>query len=186
MEKRRLRHPCGLRVCEECDGGTCSKCSVGRPPHIRWMIRRDMPEVLAIETESFAHPWSEEEFAKTLRQRNCIGMVVLRGPLVVGYMIYGLNKCYLEVLNFAVDAGYRRERIATAMVEKLKGKLSSERRYRLTLCVMDANLDAQLFFRAGGFECVGVERDHFDEWCPGDAYRMEFVLPAMRATEKTQ
>ncbi len=27
--------------------------------HIRWMIRRDMPEVLAIEDESFEFPWLE-------------------------------------------------------------------------------------------------------------------------------
>ena len=41
--------------------------------HIRWMIRRDMPEVLAIEHASFEYPWCEEEFLRVLRQRNCIG-----------------------------------------------------------------------------------------------------------------
>jgi [ribosomal protein S18]-alanine N-acetyltransferase len=29
--------------------------------HIRWMIRRDMPEVLAIEAASFEFPWLEDE-----------------------------------------------------------------------------------------------------------------------------
>ena len=43
--------------------------------HIRWMIRRDMPEVLAVEGESFEFPWCEEDFLRCLRQRNCIGMV---------------------------------------------------------------------------------------------------------------
>ena len=43
--------------------------------HIRWMIRRDMPEVLQIERTSFEYPWSEEDFIRCLRQRNCIGMV---------------------------------------------------------------------------------------------------------------
>jgi len=43
--------------------------------HIRWMIRRDMPEVLDIESGSFEFPWSEEDFIRCLRQRNCIGMV---------------------------------------------------------------------------------------------------------------
>ena len=28
--------------------------------HIRWMIRRDMPEVLAIEHASFEHAWTED------------------------------------------------------------------------------------------------------------------------------
>ena len=43
--------------------------------HIRWMIRRDMSEVLEIEKSSFEFPWSEEDFIRCLRQRNCIGMV---------------------------------------------------------------------------------------------------------------
>ena len=43
--------------------------------HIRWMIRRDMPEILEIEKQSFEFPWCEEDFIRCLRQRNCIGMV---------------------------------------------------------------------------------------------------------------
>ena len=43
--------------------------------HIRWMIRRDMPEVLDIENQAFEFPWTEEDFIRCLRQRNCIGMV---------------------------------------------------------------------------------------------------------------
>ena len=53
--------------------------------HIRWMIRRDMPEVLAIEHASFEFPWCEEEFLRVLRQRNCIGMVAEYGERVVGF-----------------------------------------------------------------------------------------------------
>ena len=43
--------------------------------HIRWMIRRDMPEVLDVERSSFEFPWAEDDFIRCLRQRNCIGMV---------------------------------------------------------------------------------------------------------------
>ena len=41
--------------------------------HVRWMVRRDMPEVLEIEGESFDFPWSEEDFIRCLRQRDCSG-----------------------------------------------------------------------------------------------------------------
>src|SRR5687768_6635477 len=54
--------------------------------HIRWMIRRDMPEVLSIETQCFEFPWTEEDFLRCLRQRNCIGMVAEQGEKVVGFM----------------------------------------------------------------------------------------------------
>ncbi|MEK6238743.1 MAG: ribosomal-protein-alanine N-acetyltransferase RimI, partial [Planctomycetales bacterium] len=52
--------------------------------HIRWMIRRDMPEVLAIENSSFEFPWSEEDFLRSLQQRNCIGMVAEWEDSIVG------------------------------------------------------------------------------------------------------
>ena len=54
--------------------------------HIRWMIRRDMPEVLQAEQASFEFPWTEEDFLRCLRQRNCIGMVAEQGEKVVGFM----------------------------------------------------------------------------------------------------
>ena len=70
--------------------------------HIRWMIRRDMPEVLAIEASSFEFPWVEEDFIRCLRQRNSIGMVAEHDEQVVGFMIYELNRNRIQVLNFAV------------------------------------------------------------------------------------
>ena len=52
--------------------------------HIRWMIRRDMPEVLQTEQLSFEYAWNEEDFLRCLRQRNCIGMVAEHGEKVEG------------------------------------------------------------------------------------------------------
>src|SRR6201993_4429979 len=92
--------------------------------HIRWMIRRDMPEVLQTEQESFAFAWTEEDFLRCLRQRNCIGMVAEHGEKVVGFMIYELHKNKLHILNFAVCPSWRRMLVGTQMVAKLISKLS--------------------------------------------------------------
>src|SRR5690348_15597808 len=101
--------------------------------HVRWMIRRDMPEVLAIEGQSFEFPWAEDDFWLQLRQRNCIGMVADHGDEVVGFMIYELHKTRLHVLNFAVAAEHRRRGVGRQMMAKLMGKLSQQRRSRLLL-----------------------------------------------------
>src|SRR3979411_3320006 len=87
--------------------------------HIRWVIRRDMPEVLQTEQESFEFSWTEEDFLRCLRQRNCIGMVAEQGEKVVGFMIYELHKPKLTILNFAVSPSCRRGGIGTQMVAKL-------------------------------------------------------------------
>ena len=72
---------------------------------IRWLIRRDMPEVLEIERASFEHAWTEEDFLCCLRQRNCIGMVAEHDHEIVGFMIYELHKAKLRILNFADATG---------------------------------------------------------------------------------
>jgi [ribosomal protein S18]-alanine N-acetyltransferase len=141
--------------------------------HIRWMIRRDMPEVLDIERASFEFPWFEEDFIRCLRQRNCIGMVAEHAEHVVGFMIYELHKTRLHILNFAVAAQLRRRGIGVQMVEKLVGKLSSQRRTEISLEVRETNLAAQIFFRENGFRAIDVLRDFYDD-SPEDAYVMRY------------
>jgi ribosomal-protein-alanine N-acetyltransferase len=141
--------------------------------HIRWMIRRDMPEVLQAEQESFEYSWTEEDFLRCLRQRNCIGMVAEAGEKVVGFMIYELHKSKLHILNFAVSPNQRRAGIGGQMVAKLISKLSSHRRTRITLEVRETNLAAQLFFRSQGFRAVRVLRGYYED-SGEDAFLMQY------------
>ncbi|MGN6547948.1 MAG: ribosomal protein S18-alanine N-acetyltransferase [Aureliella sp.] len=141
--------------------------------NIRWMIRRDMPAVLDIEQQSFEFPWSEDEFIRCLRQRNCIGMVAERDTAVAGFMVYELHKNRLHLLNFAVARAARRTGVGSAMVNKLASKLSSDRRNRIMLEVRETNLDAQIFFRQLGFRAISVLRSFYED-SPEDAYLMQY------------
>lgn len=162
--------------------------STGRAPrellrvHIRWMIRRDMAEVLATEQQSFEFAWTEEDFLRCLRQRNCIGMVAEHQDRIVGFMIYELHKDRLHVLNFAVATESRRGGIGAQMVSKLVGKLSSHRRSRVTLAVRERNLDAQVFFRMQDFRATRVLRNYYED-SGEDAFLMEFSLEGHEARE---
>lgn len=143
--------------------------------HIRWMIRRDMTEVLRTEHESFDFAWTEEDFLKCLRQRNCIGMVAELDERVVGFMIYELHRTKLHVLNFAVHPEFRRRGVGTQMVAKLIGKLSSHRRTKITLAVRETNLSAQLFFKSTEFQATKVLRKYYED-SGEDAFLMHFRL----------
>lgn len=146
-----------------------SKSSV----QIRWMIRRDMPTVLNIESACFEFAWSEEDFIHCLRQRNCIGMVAEQNGVVVGYMIYELHRNRLHVLNFAVDRDARRRGVGRQMLFQLVGKLAYQRRNRILLEVRESNLAAQLFFKKCGFRAISVLRDFYEESAE-DAYLMQY------------
>ena len=150
--------------------------------HIRWMIRRDMPEVLNIEAQSFEFPWSEDDFIRCLRQRNCIGMVAECDEQVVGFMIYELNRNVLHVLNFAVRSDFRRRGLGTQMLDKLVGKLSQQRRTRIDLEVRESNLAAQLFFRRSGFRAITVLRDFYEDTTES-AYVMSYALDTEEVQE---
>ncbi len=144
---------------------------------IRWLIRRDMREVLRIEQESFEFAWTEEDFLCCLRQRNCIGMVAEQDDRIVGFMVYELHKDRLNILNFAVAADVRRLGIGNQMVTRLIDKLSQQRRKEILLEVRERNLSAQLFFKHQSFRAVRVLRGHYDDTAE-DAYIMQFRLDA--------
>lgn len=140
---------------------------------IRWLIRRDLPEVLAIEQACFEWAWTEEDFIELLRQRNCIGMVAEQDHEVVGFMVYELHKSNLRLLNFAVDPRFHRQGIGKAMMTRLADKLSQQMRKEITVEIRETNVPAQLFFRDNGFRAVRILRDYYDD-TDEDAYVMRY------------
>ncbi|GIX04088.1 MAG: hypothetical protein KatS3mg113_1094 [Planctomycetaceae bacterium] len=142
---------------------------------IRWMIRRDMVEVLSIEQQCFEWAWTEEDFLTCLRQRNCIGMVAEYQERVVGYMIYELLPDELHLLHIAVTPRVQRQGVGTQMVEKLKHKLTQQRRSEIRIEVRESNLAAQLFLRSQRFRATHVLRGFFAD-SGEDAYVMRYVV----------
>jgi len=147
------------------------------PVQLRWMIRRDMDEVLAIERESFQSPWSEEDFVACLRQRNCIGMVCEDAKgCIRAFMVYELHKSTLRILNFAVSWAFRHREIGRQMVERLQQKLSQQRRKSIRCEIRETNVAAQQFFSACGFKAVNILRQHYEDTSE-DAYQFWYTLP---------
>jgi ribosomal-protein-alanine N-acetyltransferase len=147
------------------------------PVRVRWLMRQDMLDVLRIEFQSFEFPWCDDDFLRCLRQRNCIGMVAeaeeYRGFLVVGFMLYELNKGELELLNIAVDPQFRRRKVGQQMMARLVDKLGQQQRTKISATVRETNVDAQLFFRSQGFRVVDQIPGHYEE-TDEDGYQFLF------------
>lgn len=131
--------------------------------HVRWMVRRDMPDVLDIESASYDFPMCEEEVLEALRRRNCIGMVAEREDRILGFMIYELRRECIRIIDLAVHTESRRLRVGEQMVNKLKTKLTPERRTRLELVARETNIDGLLFLKNQGFRATKVLRGEFDD-----------------------
>lgn len=157
-------------------------CS-GKPKiELRWMIRRDLPEVLDIEAECFEFPWSEAQFIDCLRQRNCIGMVVTEGDKVIAFVIYELHKRRLVLLTVAVAWSHQGRGIGRMIVERLFHKLSTARRASITTVVRESNLGALNFFKAHGFLAECLLPGHYDD-TDDDAIVMQYRLPEVSTVD---
>lgn len=144
--------------------------------HCRWMIRRDVEEVMAIEEECFDYPWTKEQLAKKLRERHIIGMVAEHRERIVGFMVYGLYRFHLHLINFAVLPEVWRNGVGTQMVDKLIGKLSQQKSRLKIICeIKEGNTRAHLFFRSCGFRAVDILHDYYDD-VDEDAYVFEYLL----------
>jgi ribosomal-protein-alanine N-acetyltransferase len=159
--------------------------------HIRWLIKRDVQEVLTIEDLSYdLLAWDRVSLIKNMQVRNRIGMVAEAGDKVVGYMVYQLNEDHVELLRLAVHPNWRREKVGTQLVWKILSKLTAHRRPRLLAFVRESQLPAQLLFRSQGLRATKVLRGFFRDTIEvpdqdgktvlqeflEDAYRMELPL----------
>jgi ribosomal-protein-alanine N-acetyltransferase len=143
---------------------------------IRPLVPADLPAVFGIERESFAVPWTEEDFRRELRL--AIGLaadVELGGKALGGYLIFRRAPSGLWISNLAVDPRWRRIGVAGDLVQRLAAE-RVDGRGRIAAHVGERNLSAQLFLRARGFRAVRVVRSCY---APGeDAYRFAWVPAA--------
>jgi ribosomal-protein-alanine N-acetyltransferase len=145
------------------------------------MIRRDMPEVCAIENASFEFPWLlccpeslGDSFVSMLHKRRCIGMVAEDDKQrIVGYMVYETLTHSINILNFAVAPERRRQGVGRQMVTKLVKKLTPDKN-RIRLKISERNISALHFFAAMGFRATGLSRLEYLPFSEDDAVRMVY------------
>lgn len=134
--------------------------------HTRWMIRRDMPEVMEIEKN--AGQWSKEDFLSVFWSRNTIGKVAVRGDDVVGFSVHKFSKRAMTVLKLEGEVD--------ALLVEMMGELrmGCRTRTRIVINVNESHLQRQKFLREYGFRAEEVLRGYCDDG--RDAYRMVYRL----------
>lgn len=156
------------------------------PLDIRWLIRRDVPEIIAIDRMSFTNPVSAEDIAAQMRATSMIWLVAVHDDRIVGYIAYSLLKHQFAVDRLAVAPAFRRRGVASALVRKITRKMNDGLRSKVHVQVSERDLEAQLFFRSAGFrygaticECdSGAEREYYLLQCcreRPDRFRAEDV-----------
>lgn len=95
-----------------------------------------------------------------------IGLAVEAEGRVVGFVLYELQENRLRIDRMAIHPDFRRTGYATAIIDRLKGKLSQQRRQVLFVDVSDRDLTAHLFLKSCGLRAV----------VRGECYRFTYRL----------
>jgi ribosomal-protein-alanine N-acetyltransferase len=129
---------------------------------IRPASRRDVPELLEIETEQFPEPWSRsmiiEELADTITRRYSVA--VDRGK-VIGYLGLMFVDNEVHVNTLGVRRRLEGRGIATSLLEEALEAAKERGSIRVTLEVAVSNVRAQALYQRFGFAPVGVRRNYY-------------------------
>lgn len=123
---------------------------------VRWLIRRDLPDIQWIENRSFDKPIDPDTMLRLVRSQNTTGFVAEVEKTVVGYAIL-MNDGELSIVRLAVDPVFRRMGVGGRIVRRIKERMT----YKMPVvrtCLCDRNLGGHLFLKSQGFIAGSVVR----------------------------
>jgi ribosomal-protein-alanine N-acetyltransferase len=123
------------------------------------MKRKDLPEILAIEKESFVSPWSEGMFRDeiNLKHSQCLVARMWQGEksMIGGYIIFWIVADEAHLHNLAVKKEFRNQGLAHRFMEVMKEISSQVGLKTQTLEVRESNEAAIKLYRKCGFVVKG-------------------------------
>jgi ribosomal-protein-alanine N-acetyltransferase len=133
---------------------------------IRRLTLGDLNDIEQIERDSYPTPWSRSMFAGELAKPSSLSLGAFDGDChdaLVGYLIISRYVDAWHVLNVAVARDYRRQGIATQMLEELFRLTEGDARRGYTLEVRVSNETAIALYERLGFQATGVRRGYYTD-----------------------
>ncbi|MDD5559646.1 MAG: ribosomal protein S18-alanine N-acetyltransferase [Candidatus Methylomirabilis sp.] len=131
------------------------------------MGREDLPEVLVIESLSFAEPWTEEMFLGEFSSEGIAESLVARvdegpGERIVGFLCAWVVGGELHINNIGVHPSYRLRGIASQLLEEVLRRARVKEATAGYLEVRASNEAAAGLYRCYGFQPIGRRRNYYD------------------------
>jgi len=125
------------------------------------LSRKNLPEVLAIESVSFPEPWSRFLFLKEIDQPSSYFMVFRLDSEVIGYGGFWLVADEVHITNIAVHPLYRRQGYGSMILQHLLDAAVSKKATMATLEVRESNLAAISMYRKFKFRQVAIQKGYY-------------------------
>ena len=139
----------------------------------RAMTATDLEEVLAIENDSFPHPWNRDHFLDELKSVHAFPLVALDpGKRIIGYICPRLILEEGQILNVAVQLAFRGQGIGRILVQRVLADCREGGGSTVSLEVRPSNFAAIALYQGLGFVATGIRRNYYANG--EDAILMEY------------
>jgi [ribosomal protein S18]-alanine N-acetyltransferase len=145
---------------------------VSRPLFLDSARPADVPDLVALERQSFTHPWSEANFREVVADPSRVSALVLRevrrggAATLAAYCICQLVTDEFHILDLVVAPDHRRQGLGRWMLEfalERAGRRGAERAF---LEVRRSNEAALGLYRELGFRVLAERPDYYRD--PGE------------------
>jgi ribosomal-protein-alanine N-acetyltransferase len=136
------------------------------------MTTADLDAVLAIESVSHIHPWTQGNFSDSLAAGHWAYCVrpQLEDAIKGGYLDPEILWAYcilfpaideLHLLNITVSPKLRRLGIGAKMMHAIEGVAAQQQMPRIILEVRPSNINALQLYQALGYEQIGLRKNYY-------------------------
>ena len=129
---------------------------------IRDMQEDDIPPVLEIERISFSTPCTEHFFLNEIYTKNAFSQVAVFEENVIGYVCANYLLHESHILNLAVQLDFRRQGVATILMNEAIRELKKKGCAFMYLEVRVSNTGAQKFYELFGFKRESIRKNYYD------------------------
>jgi [ribosomal protein S18]-alanine N-acetyltransferase len=132
---------------------------------LRRLSLQDLDAIVAIENAVYPTPWSRSMFAGELAKPSSLSLGAYdagHGGLVA-YLIVSRYVDAWHIMNVAVHPEYRRQGVASRLLDELFELTAGDPRRGYTLEVRVSNATAIALYERFGFEPSGVRRGYYTD-----------------------
>ena len=127
------------------------------------MTNEHLDEIAELERRCFSDPWSRQMLVEHMKN-DCAATIVAQGEdgTVLGYagLLTVLDEAYIT--NIAVRPEYRRQGVASQLLDVFTRFAEGNHMAFLTLEVRDTNAAARALYAKHGYEEVGRRKNYYD------------------------
>ncbi len=128
--------------------------------HLRAMTLADMDEVMRIEQQAHAHPWTRGNFADALNSDN-LCKVYEGGKEILGYAVLMQAVDEMQLLNISIAVGHQRKGLGRKLLGEVMEIARGMSMRSMLLEVRASNVAALGLYCEAGFGEIGLRRGYY-------------------------